>query len=537
MGTRLRVALAVTCSFTLLGAAVPQLAAAPPDAKAGWQLRWAPDPRTDGLDAFEFVEDDRANSHPAGQPHIRTDGENYRFTMHTVDRDKSTDRQRQEVRGASAGGRDLILLKGQTWRFTQSMYIPASLKATTSFTHIMQTKAPGTGTLPMLTMSLQRPGGVPKIQLKLTEGGVTVGSANLAPLQDRWLDMELEMTIGDAPNGRVRWILRNGATTVVDATRTGVDTFLEDRVRPKWGIYRSLGDSSGSLQDCYLLLRNLRAYEWSEHPSPPVWARHEAEDAVISRGVVGNDHRDYTGTGFVDYDDVAGSYVEWRVKTATAGRATLTFKYANGSTTTDRPMDIRVNGAMVAAAHPFKYTLSWDEWDTRTISANLVAGMNTIRATATTSAGGPSVDNVQVHLTPAAAEPPPSPRYEAENATITRGAVESNHAGYSGTGFVNYDNVAGSAVQWSVTVPAAGNAGLTIRYANGTTTNRPMDVAVNGAVVASGLAFPGTGAWATWQNRAFTAPLVAGANTIRATATTSGGGPNVDYLDVLTPGR
>ncbi len=373
-----------------------------------WQLRWAPDPRVDGLRAFEFVEEDRANSHPAGQPHIKADGENYRFTMHTVDRDKTTDRQRQEVRGSSKDGQDLILLKGSTWRFTQSMYIPSSLKATTSFTHIMQTKAPGTGTLPMLTMSLQRPGGAPKIQIKLTEGGVTVGSVDLAPLQNRWIDMELEMTLGDAPNGRVRWVLRNGSQTIVDTTRSGVDTWLEDRARPKWGIYRSLGDSSGSLQDCYLLLRNLRAYEWTANPAP-TWTRLEAEDAQISGGVVRNDRRDYTGTGFVDYPDGAG-YVEFTVNAASAGRAALTFKYANGTTDTDRPLDLVVNGATVASRHPFKYTLSWDEWDTRTISADLRAGVNTIRLTGT---NGSNLDNVQVHLTPGAT-PQPGQRYEAE---------------------------------------------------------------------------------------------------------------------------
>jgi hypothetical protein len=40
------------------------------------------------------------------------DGDAYRFTMHKVDRDISTDRQRNEVRGMRTGGYDLILLKG-----------------------------------------------------------------------------------------------------------------------------------------------------------------------------------------------------------------------------------------------------------------------------------------------------------------------------------------------------------------------------------------------------------------------------------------
>ncbi|MEU6785928.1 glycosyl hydrolase family 28 protein [Nonomuraea angiospora] len=127
---------------------------------------------------------------------------------------------------------------------------------------------------------------------------------------------------------------------------------------------------------------------------------------------------------------------------------------------------------------------------------------------------------------------PPGNRYEAENATISQGVVESNHAGFSGSGFVNYDNVAGSYVEFAVNAAAAGTATLTLRYANGTTANRAMDIAVNGTVVAAAKPFNGTGAWTTWQSTTVSAQLAAGANTVRATATTANGGPNLDYLEV-----
>ncbi|MEV8516907.1 CBM35 domain-containing protein [Dactylosporangium sp. NPDC051484] len=123
-------------------------------------------------------------------------------------------------------------------------------------------------------------------------------------------------------------------------------------------------------------------------------------------------------------------------------------------------------------------------------------------------------------------------RYEAENATISQGTVATNHLGYSGTGFVDYSNVTGSYVQWSVSAPAAGTATVTLRFSNGTTTNRPMDIAVNGTVVAAGVAFNPTANWDTWQDVTVTLPVSAGTNTIRATATTANGGPNVDYLTV-----
>ena len=123
-------------------------------------------------------------------------------------------------------------------------------------------------------------------------------------------------------------------------------------------------------------------------------------------------------------------------------------------------------------------------------------------------------------------------RYEAENATISQGVVESNHLGFSGTGFVNYDNLVGSNVQWTVNAASAGTAKLTFRYANGTTTNRPMDITVNGALVADELAFNPTGNWDTWANATVTVNLTAGTNTVRATATTVNGGPNADCLDL-----
>src|SRR6266542_1285552 len=114
-------------------------------------------------------------------------------------------------------------------------------------------------------------------------------------------------------------------------------------------------------------------------------------------------------------------------------------------------------------------------------------------------------------------------RYQAENATITPGTVDNNHVGFTGTGFANPDNVAGSFVEWAVNAESAGSQSLRIRYANGTTTNRPMDISVNGTVVATNVAFNGTSSWDTWATSTVTANLNAGSNTVRATATTATG--------------
>jgi alpha-galactosidase len=260
-------------------------------------------------------------------------------------------------------------------------------------------------------------------------------------------------------------------------------------------------------------------------PPPPPPGRLEAEDATIFHGTVEADHAGFSGRGFVNYVNEAGSYVEWTVNTASATTATLSVRYANG-TTSNRPMAVSVNGATPSTVD-FPGTGNWDTWATATFTATLVAGTNTVRATATTAAGGPNVDWLETGVPP----PPPPGRLEAEDATIFHGTVEADHAGFSGRGFVNYVNEVGSYVEWTVNASSAGTVTLSLRYANGTTTNRPMAVSVNGATPVT-VNFPGTGSWDTWATATVSAPLAAGTNTVRATATTAAGGPNVDYLAV-----
>ncbi len=381
----------------LAGAAVagPARADSPArEPRPRWLLRWAPSPRRDGLAAFEHVEDDRANSDPANHPHIFVEGDHYRFNMHLVDRDISTDRQRQEVRGLRTDGHTVSLLKGETWRFTYSMFIPDTLKSTTTFCHIMQMKAPGTGSGPIVVQSLRRYGAVQKIELKIYATDTLVGDVDLEPLQNKWIDVEFEIGIGDAPDGWVRWAIRDGQTTIIDTTTTGVSTWLFDRVRPKWGIYRSLGDTSGSLADTHLLIRSMRAYQLTTDRRPPHIQRYEAERARYAQGTVESAYGGYTGSGYVTLAAAAGGYVDWTVP-GRGGPAVLNLWYAN-ATPTSRPMDITVNGVPVATALDFGTTPAWSDWESRTVLVDLRRGPNAIRATAATAAGGPHIDSLEV---------------------------------------------------------------------------------------------------------------------------------------------
>ncbi|SDE07247.1 carbohydrate-binding protein [Glycomyces harbinensis] len=124
-------------------------------------------------------------------------------------------------------------------------------------------------------------------------------------------------------------------------------------------------------------------------------------------------------------------------------------------------------------------------------------------------------------------------RYEAESApAVCDGAVESNHAGYSGSGFCNSGNAVGASAQFTVNAAGAGNASLAIRYANGATDTRAANLLVNGATVQSASAFGATGGWTAWSTRTVTVPLNAGSNTIRLEASTSSGLANIDYVEI-----
>ncbi|MFI9379545.1 discoidin domain-containing protein [Kutzneria sp. NPDC052558] len=127
--------------------------------------------------------------------------------------------------------------------------------------------------------------------------------------------------------------------------------------------------------------------------------------------------------------------------------------------------------------------------------------------------------------------PPAGNRYEAESGTC-QGTVDANHAGYSGAGFCNTTNTTGSYAEWTgVQADTTGNATLKFHYANGTTTNRPAALTVNG-VAAGSLSFPPTTNWDTWADATVTVPVTSGANTVRLTSTDAGGTANLDYLEL-----
>lgn len=123
--------------------------------------------------------------------------------------------------------------------------------------------------------------------------------------------------------------------------------------------------------------------------------------------------------------------------------------------------------------------------------------------------------------------------YQAEDFTAQSGcAIDTAYGGYTGSGYVGYGG-SGTYVEWNHVNEGAGSKTLVIRFSNGGSTNRNCQIQINGVNVAS-LAFAPTGSWTTWSNAYKSVSLNAGDNTIRITATTSNGGPNIDKMEVQT---
>ena len=244
--------LSVLFVSVLVSRAAPAAAFVPPATlPGGFTLQWTADPAR-GLSTFEGVEyRDRANS-------IWVKSDTFGFDMQMSDRDGS-DRQRHEVKGMNAPGEgNISILQGETWMFVYEMFIPNSLTGGSRFTHIHQMKMvsdAGSSGGPVITLSTSVSGNTQTLLPRV------IGGFNYIPLStvwDKWIEVTFEYKCDLSSNGGyARWAVKDLASgaTLTDQKKNGSvwanEGTKDRRVRPKWGIYRSI-ESSG-LKDCYLL--------------------------------------------------------------------------------------------------------------------------------------------------------------------------------------------------------------------------------------------------------------------------------------------
>lgn len=281
------------------------------------------------------------------------------------------------------------------------------------------------------------------------------------------------------------------------------------------------GTGSGNYYSPASYCINLTVDDAGSFPSAQIL---EAEDATINKATIDTKHPGFTGSGFVDYLNNTGDYIEWSLNSNTGGKATLVFRYANGSSN-NRPLKLEVNGVVVTASLSFPPTGGWDQWKTISVDADLQPGTNKIKLTAIGYSGA-NLDHLKWTVKAAAN----SGLLEAELAFLQNVQVDAKHQGFTGTGFGDYINTYGDYIEWTIPNSNGGPAELAFRYANGSSSNRPLKLEVNGVVIAYSLAFPPTGGWTNWNTVTYSASLTSGPNKIRLTAIGSSG-PNIDHLE------
>jgi hypothetical protein len=122
--------------------------------------------------------------------------------------------------------------------------------------------------------------------------------------------------------------------------------------------------------------------------------------------------------------------------------------------------------------------------------------------------------------------------YQAENYTSASSSNKSTaHAGYTGTGFVDFGGNGSWIELDNLSVPTTGDYVLTLRYANGSKGDRQAAAIVNGSNRGN-IGFGKTGGWKNWATDTISVPLKQGNNRLRLQANTGSGGPNLDSIEV-----
>ncbi|WP_326570367.1 DUF1080 domain-containing protein [Actinacidiphila glaucinigra] len=158
------------------------------------------------------------------------------------------------------------------------------------------------------------------------------------------------------------------------------------------------------------------------------------------------------------------------------------------------------------------------------------------------SADGEQLWSTEAWYTLNARPGPESPvtAYDAESARLSGGAdIDTEHAGYTGGGFVDGFGTPGATATFDVDAPKKGTYDVGLRYANGPhpfTGTKTIGVSVNGGQPLR-TSLPSTGAWNRWSTRSERLELRKGRNTITYTyGPEDTGHVNLDMVEVRRPG-
>ncbi len=223
-----------------------------------------------GLDAYDLVRqlggtnaieapDLYPVNHPASahiyESHEAGVGNHFVFVIHRdidIDRDRLdiTDRQRNEIKTYASSEDAVKGFEGETMAFQWKFRINSDMEVSKNFSHFFQLKAVGgDDSQPVLTLTGNERSGEDGIEIRHSplQADVILDRIDWSQVTGEWVEVYCRATFSDQGSMRLIAGRMSDQQILFDVTETNIDMWrgesVEDFVRPKWGIYRSLLDS------------------------------------------------------------------------------------------------------------------------------------------------------------------------------------------------------------------------------------------------------------------------------------------------------
>lgn len=191
----------------------------------------------------------------------KTLGKNvFQFFIHAaIDDDRGranvTDRQRVEIKTDTKSPASMVGQKGETLTFKWKFMLPRNFVTTNRFCHIHQLKGLDNKAgdadvgMPLITFTCYtKTGGKETMEVRYDNrndgsGQTTVAKAPLDDFKGEWVDVVETVAFGEKGSYEVTISRVKNGKVLLQYAAKDIDMWRSDCVgmRPKWGIYRSLG--------------------------------------------------------------------------------------------------------------------------------------------------------------------------------------------------------------------------------------------------------------------------------------------------------
>lgn len=335
---------------------------------------------------------------------------------------------------------------------------------------------------------------------------------------------------GSDPDGSISayaWSQVSGPSSASFSSPNAASTYATNLVAGVYVFRLTVTDNSGATasDDATVTV--------NAPPPPPTGSnRIEAENWTNMSGVQTESTSDAGGglnVGWIDNSD----WMEYGLSVPSAGNYTLKFRVA--STNNNAQFQVKKQDGTILATVNVPNTGGWQSWQTVTAVISVPATQNVIRLQSI-AADNWNINWIEFEAGGTVNPPPPPPtsgnHIEAELYTSQSGTQNegtSDVGGGQNVGYIDH----GDWMQYSLSIPSAGNYTLSFRIATPNTGARFEVRNAQGAVLGT-VDIPQTGGWQTWQTTTTVVSLPQGTQTIRLQSV---GSPwNINWLEFAPAG-